>query len=384
MSISSFRHMFQLAEGVTYLNHAYMSPLPYQVEQAGIEGLKVKKEPWKITPAHFFEGALRVRNKFGQLINGLPERVAIIPSASYGLMAACNNIDPQQGDHGIVVAEEFPSGYYALEAWCQKNEKDLITVSAPKDVENRGSLWNERILNAINPQTAAIVLSSVHWTDGTKFDLEAISKKCKECEALLIVDGSQSIGAMPYDQEIIHADALICAGYKWLMGPYSSGLAYYGPAFDEGQPLEVSWLNKEGAIHFHQLTSYTPHFDSAAARYNVGEYSHFIHMPMIEAALDLLLEWTPAQIQQHGIQLSQHLESLLNKTDFKIEKISQRAGHIVGFRLPEQADIDGVLMALRESNIYVSRRGSSLRASFHLYNDQDDVNRLCNVLNSRI
>ena len=142
--------------------------------------------------------------------------------------------------------------------------------------------------------------------------------------------------------------------------------------------------NKEGAINFHQLTSYTPHFDRAAARYNVGEYSHFIHMPMMEAALDLLLEWSPAHIQQHGIQLSLHLEALLNKTDFKIEKISQRAGHIVGIRLPEQADIDGVLVALRESNIYVSRRGSSLRASFHLYNDQDDVKRLCNVLNSHI
>ncbi|MBL0084580.1 MAG: hypothetical protein IPP37_20045 [Saprospiraceae bacterium] len=123
MPTTTFRQMFQLAEGVTYLNHAYMSPLPHVVEQAGIEGLKVKKEPWKITPSHFFEGASIVRNKFGQLINGAPERVAIIPSASYGLMAACNNIDPNRGNHGIVVAEEFPSGYYALEAWCQKMVK---------------------------------------------------------------------------------------------------------------------------------------------------------------------------------------------------------------------------------------------------------------------
>ena len=148
--------------------------------------------------------------------------------------------------------------------------------------------------------------------------------------------------------------------------------------------MEMSWLNKEGAINFHQLTSYTPHFDSAAARYNVGEYSHFIHMPMMEAALDLLLEWSPSKIQQHGIQLSHHLGSLLDNKDFKMEKASQKAGHIAGIRLPEQADIDGVLLTLKKNNIFVSRRGSSLRVSFHLYNDQEDVNRLCSVLNSHI
>lgn len=378
----SMKELFQLNEGLTYLNHAYMSPLPVPMEEAGLAGIRVKKEPWKITPNHFFEGAHKVRIKFGQLINGIVNRVAIIPSASYGLMAACSNVDPKLGDHGIVVAEEFPSGYYALEAWCQTHHKNLITIPAPTDSENRGSAWNERILEAINPQTAVIVLSSVHWTDGTRFDLYSIGKRCRECNALLIVDGSQSVGAMPYDQELINADALVCAGYKWLLGPYATGLAYYGPAFDHGNPLEISWLNKKDAIDFHRLTEYTPHYEAGAARYNMGEYSQFIHMPMVDAGLDLLLQWTPQKIQEHGMDLSQYLETLLHDSGCGMEKYPHRCGHILGIRLPEHVPVDEVISALRTHQIFVSRRGTSIRTSFHLYNDKEDIALFYNVLAS--
>ena len=50
----------------------------------------------------------------------------------------------------------------------------------------------------------------------------------------LVVDGTQSVGALPFDVGQIQPDALICATYKWLLGPYSLGLSYFGPRFDEG------------------------------------------------------------------------------------------------------------------------------------------------------
>ena len=65
-------------------------------------------------------------------------------------------------------------------------------------------------------------MGMVHWADGTIFDLEKIRKKTKEVGALLIVDGTQSVGAMPFDVNKIKPDALVCAAYKWLMGPYGS------------------------------------------------------------------------------------------------------------------------------------------------------------------
>jgi selenocysteine lyase/cysteine desulfurase len=49
------------------------------------------------------------------------------------------------------------------------------------------------------PNTAAVLISSIHWTDGTLFDLRKIGERCREVNALFIVDGTQSVGALPID-----------------------------------------------------------------------------------------------------------------------------------------------------------------------------------------
>ena len=99
-------------------------------------------------------------------------------------------------------------------------------------------------------------MSHIHWADGTLFDLKAIRQRTRDVGALLIIDGTQSIGALPFDIQEIQPDALICAGYKWLMGPYSLGLAYLGEFFDEGIPIEENWKNRHNSHHFARLVNY--------------------------------------------------------------------------------------------------------------------------------
>lgn len=79
----------------------------------------------------------------------------------------------------------------------------------------------QRLKAAIDEHTALVTLGHVHWADGTLFDLKAIRRKTAEAGTWLVVDGTQSVGALPFDVQEIQPDALICAGYKWLMGPYS-------------------------------------------------------------------------------------------------------------------------------------------------------------------
>lgn len=75
-----------------------------------------------------------------------------------------------------------------------------------------------------------MALPHVHWTDGTRFDLERIGERVREVGAALVVDGTQSVGAMPFDAAVVQPDLLVAAGYKWLMGPYSTAVAFFGPA----------------------------------------------------------------------------------------------------------------------------------------------------------
>lgn len=357
-----------------------MSPLLRSVEKAGIEGVKRKSNPQNISADDFFSDAKVVRSMFAQLVKGETERVAIIPSASYGLGNVIRNIKSRPGGKVITVHEEYPSDVYTLYRICDEHQLQLITVRPPDDEKGRGRRWNERLLEAIVPGTVLINLASINWTDGTVFDLEAIGKRAHEVGALFVVDGTQSVGVMEMDVERFHIDALVCAGYKWLLGPYTSGFAWYGSYFDNGIPNEESWMNRPGSDNFSGLTGYEREYLPKAGRYNMGQFSNFINLPMVKAGLTQLQEWTPAAINQYCDQVSTPLIQHINNKGFWIEEAHSRAKHLFGFRLPTHLPIESVRQKLKERNVTVSFRGSAIRVSPHVYNNEKDIKALIECL----
>ena len=85
MPLSSQRHLFDIPEDVTYLNCAYMSPLMNRVAEAGVNGVRAKCHPWKITAPDFFTFSEQARSLFARLVGARSEDIAIIPSVSYGI-----------------------------------------------------------------------------------------------------------------------------------------------------------------------------------------------------------------------------------------------------------------------------------------------------------
>ncbi len=378
--MQSQRHRFQLHDDAHYLNGAYMSPLMKSVEEAGIRGMQRKRNPGDITPDDFFDEADSVRTLFAELINARSEQIAIIPSVSYGLASAIRNLPLDSGDTVLMVADEFPSDYYAVAQWCKAHNKKLNTVAPPDSILQRGETWNHLILESITENVVAVVMSSIHWTDGTIFDLKAIGQRCHEVNARFVVDGTQSVGAMPIDVDDFRIDALICAGYKWLLGPYAIGLAYYGEAFEHGDPIEEAWVNRSNARNFSSLTQYAEDYTPGAGRYNVGEYGNFILIPMVKIALEHILDWKVENIRDYCASLSDPLALSLRNQGFWLEEPGRRAPHLMGIGLPPHMDVDKVIANLKEKKIYVSRRGKSIRVSVHVYNTEIDTRALEDTL----
>ena len=378
--MTSQKHLFDLPDDTHYLNGAYMSPLMKSVEAAGVTGIKKKLNPATYYTEDFFLPAEEVRRKFGKLINASAEQIAVIPSASYGLKSAINNIPANTGNHAIVVSEEFPSGYYALAGWCKEHGKALKVIDAPGTLSGKGAAWNNKILEAITSDTSAVVISSIHWTDGTTFDLQKIGEKCKASNALLIVDGTQSVGALSIDVAACHIDALICAAYKWLMGPYSIGLAYYGEAYNNGVPIEDSWLNRFNANDFTRLAKYVDSYKPGAARYNMGEFGNPILLAMLDRSLEQVIQWGADNIQAYCGNLVEPLLQYLQENNCWVEDKAWRANHIFGFLLPASIDKAALLAELKHQKIIVSLRGDAIRVSTHLYNNEANITALMTVL----
>lgn len=374
------RDRFSLPAGVHFLNCAYLGPLPRAVAEAGAAGILRKSLPIDVPSDEFFEDCDRVRDRFARLV-GLaePNRIAILPSVSYGMAIVARNAPAARGDNLVLIDQQFPSNVYAMRRLAQRTGAELRTVRRPAGGPPRAAAWNQAILESIDRQTAVVTLPHVHWTDGTRLDLESIGRRARDVGATFVVDGSQSVGALPFDVDRIRPDALVCAGYKWLLGPYSLALGYFGPAFDDGEPLEETWIARRGSRDFQGLVDYQDAYEPGALRYDVGERSNFILIPMMRAALDLLLEWRPERIQDYCGELLADLEAFVEERELEIEPATGRASHMLGIRLPD-LDLAQLQQRLVEAAVHASLRGDALRVSPNVYNSADDIDALVTVL----
>jgi selenocysteine lyase/cysteine desulfurase len=376
---------FSIPQKVTYLNCAYMSPMMKSVEKAGYRALRVKRNPASIKPEDFFLESDKLRAEFSKLIGSSdPKRVVIIPSVSYGMASVAKNLNIGKGQHIIVANEQFPSNYYPWERLCKETGAEVKIVAPEKSLHNRGKTWNEKILETINTNTKAVAIAHTHWADGTKFDLSTIRKRTSEVGALLIIDGTQSVGALPFDVSAIKPDALVCAGYKWLLGPYSIGLAYYGDYFNEGKPVEESWMNRLNSEDFTSLVQYEENYQPGALRFEVGEHSNFALVPMILNSIATLNKWHVENIQEYCAGITGNAIISLREKGCWIEDDGYRASHLFGIRLPAGSDTQKIKLALTKNNIYVSWRGDAIRVSPHIYNRESDLQKLVKVLTGNL
>ena len=370
---------FILSKKVTYLNCAYMSPMLKKVEKAGVKGIKQKRKPYHITPVDFFKTSDLVKKRFSSIIDCKNHnRIAIIPSASYGLANVVNNISIKEKDEIILLDEQFPSNVYPWLNLKERSKAKLVFIKRPDTLIGSGKKWNEEILAAITNKTKVVAIGNIHWACGTLFDLIAIRKKTAEVGALLIIDGTQSIGALPLSIEKIQPDALICAGYKWLMGPYSIGVAYYGNYFDQGIPIEDNWINRRGSENFSGLINYSDKYGELASRYNVGEQSNFILLPMLLAGLNQIESWGVKNIQDYCKNLISEEIKKVNQKKYWIEKENYRANHLFGIKQLDNKI--NLIEKLKSKKISVSIRGDKIRVSPHVYNDKREIKKLFECL----
>jgi len=375
--LANQKDKFRLPENVSYLNGAYMSPSLKSVEKIGHKAISQKCFPYEIGAKDFFIHSENLRKQFASFIEVTDyQNIAIIPSVSYGMANVANNVTLKNNDEIIIVDEQFPSNVYVWQKVAQKNNASIKIIKPPTTFEKRGEIWNQSILDAINDKTKVVTLGPLHWADGTLFDLKAIREKTKAHNALLIIDGSQSVGALPFSVKEIKPDALIVVAYKWLLGPYSFGMAYYSDYFNDGEPIENNWINRFNSEDFSGLVNYESRYQPKAGRYNMGEYSNFVNTPMLAKSLEQLQEWNPQQIQEYCYQISKKVITELRAIGCFIEEDKYRAKHLFGVYLPKHINLDKLKSKFKEHNIFVSFRGEAIRVSCNVYNDEGDFEKL--------
>ncbi|MCC3305442.1 aminotransferase class V-fold PLP-dependent enzyme [Sneathiella sp. HT1-7] len=372
--IPSQRHLFDIPDDIAYFNCAYMGPLLKAARAAGHTGVDRKSLPWTVSPVDFFTESEKARSLFAELIGATANDVAIIPSASYGLAVAARNIPLKAGQKILLLEDQFPSNVYCWQQRAHDSGAEIVTVSTPADHD-----WTSAVLNAIDENVALAALPHNHWTDGALLDLVAIGEKLRAQGAKLVLDVTQSLGAMPLDLARVKPDFMIAAVYKWLLGPYSLGFMYVAPEHQNGNPLEYNWLNRKGSEDFAGLVDYVDDYQDGARRFDMGERANFALMPVAVAALEQILDWGVANIQGTLTQKTRDIAARCERLGLTSLPDERRAGHFLGLRQTDGLP-KNLLETLLKENIYLSVRGSSLRVTPHLFNNESDSDRLLMAL----
>lgn len=372
--IANQRSLFDLSDDVAYLNCAYMGPLPRAAREAGQAAMARKSRPWEIPPSDFFEPAETTRALFAKLIGAAAGDVALVPSASYGLAVAAANVRLEPGEAILLLAEQFPSNVLVWREKAAEAGADIITVARPENDD-----WTGAVLERLEPRVKVLALPHCHWTDGGLLDLEEIAAAARRNGAAVVIDGTQSLGALPFDVAKIQPDFLAAAAYKWLLGPYSTGFLYVAPRHQEGKPIEHNWVVRAGAEDFTALVEYRDDFAPGARRFDQGERAGMQLLPVSIASLELLLGWGIENIQATLAEKTAAIAAGAAELGIKSAPRNRRAGHFAGLRFT--GGIPGDLAEkLAAAKVHVSVRGSSLRVTPHLYNTDEEADRLLAVL----
>ena len=368
------RPLFTLPDDVVYLRCASAGPLLADAHALGRQGLAKKATPWVTGRRESHDDVEYLRGLVARLIGARADDIAIVPSASYGLSIAAANIDVGPGRQVVVLDEQFPSHVYPWRHAVAMRGGSIHTVArAPHDE------WTGGVIDAIGSSTSVVAIPECHWVDASRVDLVTVSQRCREVGAALVLDLSQSLGAIPFNVSEVQPDFMVSVAEKWLLGPYTMAFLYAAPHRQQGTPIEHSWNTRAGSDDHARLVEYRDDYLAGARRYDMGERHNYVGVPVAIRSLEQILEWGVPRIAAELAPVVHRIAQGAGELGMAPTAAGSRSPHYLGLRS------DGGLPArigerLQGESIYVSIRGDSIRVAPHLYNTWDEIERFLTVL----
>jgi cysteine desulfurase/selenocysteine lyase len=377
-SIADWRAEWFEFEDVAYLNLAGQSPLPKTAIRAAQTAIEWKKFPNKLPDEAFFGLPASVRRKLAALIGANAGEVAVTSGASTGMVAIANGVDWKPGDEVLVGRGEFPAHFTT---WLPLRDAGKLKV---RIVNPSGRfITTEDYLQAITPKTRAISISHARFDNAVRFDVKRIGDAVRAVGGMLILDASQTVGAVPMDVRTLGADFVVSAGYKWLLGPFGTGFFWAGPErIKELRGAPAYWMALENAHDFTKLSSGEAKILDGAQRFDAAETSNFLNLAPWDASLDLVTRAGAATVWEHNRKLIQQVIDRLPLDRCVLASPAdenQRGAYVCVQGRTAERTLE-LYQKLREASVFVSLREGALRIAPYLYNTERDIDRLIRVL----
>jgi cysteine desulfurase / selenocysteine lyase len=314
-----------------------------------------------------------LRASFAGLIGARATDVGVASSATEMIASLAWALMPAAGRTVVTTDIVFPSAAYPWARVARHTGATIRFVPA----EN-GVIDEERLIEAINEHTAAVSISHVEYSNGQRYDLAGLAEAAHRVGAFLLVDASQSLGALPLNVSETPVDAIVTTSYKWLCGPFGVGLLYLAPEWQARlDPGIVGWRT-HAEIYDLRAERCVPHNDARRFEFSTMAYGCAIGLTR---SIDYLRQIGIDRIAAHDLALGERL--LAGLRDLGADIVSPEGDRarsaIIGARLPG-LEPRRVVRHLGEAGIVVSPRRDLVRFSPHLYNTEGDIDQALDAL----
>lgn len=315
----------------------------------------------------------RCRARAAALLGVDAADIAFLDSATDGVNQLAAGLDWRAGDNVVVEDIEYPSDIYP---WTRL-EPLGVTVRIARQWGEEPTL--ERLAAAMDERTRVLSISQVSFLTGRRYRLEDLRALADRFGALLSVDATHAAGVVPVPAH--SADVLVSSCYKFLLGVHGAAIFYRNPQrLADLPPQTIGWHSITGARSIVAPAAYRLAPD--ATRFEAGN-PPFMALAILDNALAYLEAVGIERIEQHVLALGGKLHRALRDRGLTLLTPEEpaRRGPNICFAWPEPA---ALVRALEERGVLVWGGDGRIRVSFHLYNDETDIERLLAALDDVI
>jgi selenocysteine lyase/cysteine desulfurase len=378
MGIRELRKYFPIIEKWNYLNHAVVSPLPSPVINAMNQFYEKRKDFGSIFYKKWFDKVDDSRANIGKILNVSGENLAFFQNTSHAINTVANIIPFEKGDEIAITDLEFPSNTFP---WLKLRKQGLKI----KWIRNENGIIDPEIIKqGISKETRVLALSHVCYFNGFTCNLKEISEIAKDNDIFLVVDATQSLGALELDLDQLKIDFLAANSYKWLLGPFGITLLYIREPFDRFTPKDVGWFSIKDKWS-REIDKYT--FADDARRFELG-HPDFAKIQGLNKSVNMLRDFGLSQVEQRILDFTKRIRNYLHELD-NITVISplEVTSGITLFKIKNKTSIDAV-DHLKNKGIIVYpqkwRNGIGIKVSPHFYNTKEEVDSFLNEIKNYV
>ena len=303
-----------------------------------------------------------------RLFNASVNDIATASSETVLMSSLAWAVMPPKGSNIVATETSHPSTTYPWMRVAEHSGAEMRWAKADQSL----SINPDEIEHLIDENTSVVCLSHVEWGTGQVFDLKRFADAAHKNGAICVVDATQSAGQIPIDIRISGVDAIATSTYKWLCGPFGTGMMYLSPELQKLSPGIIGWRSHRNMWDFQADRL---EYADSAKRYEFGTMAYGTAFGAT-VSTNYLLEISIEKIAEHNRKISMHLLDGLQDLGAIIlgPKDPNNRSAIVAARFPNKDSAD-FASTLEKANVIASLRRDFIRFSPHLYNSIQDIDK---------